>query len=131
MENDFDPDKLTTGQINKLKAVLPCSRDGVKIADHDKRIKLLEDLNAKLTVLILGNEGQPSIFDRLINIDTRLGAVEKFLSLHANDLDDLNDTVSQSKLQKIFNSGAWKVGLVILGAIAGFIAKWVWVTFLL
>lgn len=128
---DFDPDKLTQSQISKLKSVLPCARDGEVITEHEQRLRTLEELNQKLSILILGNEGSDSIFGRLDKIDERLKKVEDFLQIHAGDISNLAETIYQSKLQKMFNSAGWKFFLVVAGAAVGFIAKWFWVTFLL
>ena len=129
--SEFDPDKLTQSQIQKLKSILPCATDGITISEHEKRIRLLEQLNEKLSILILGNEGSESIFQRLEKIDDRLKKVEGFLQHHASDINNLAETVYQSKIQKMFNSAGWKVFLLVFGAVVGAILKWAWVAFVL
>jgi hypothetical protein len=130
MTNDFDPDLLTKNQIDKLRHALPCAKDAIIINDHETRIKMLEELNIKLGIVIYGNEAQPSIFSRLDSIEKRLKTLEDYLLQRSHDIDELSDAVQQSKLQRLFNSATWKIFLVGFGAASGFLAKWIWITFL-
>jgi len=93
---DFNP-----SDIENLKNILPCNAAGKTMQDHEQRLRLLEEINARLSQLVMGAEGE-SILKRLERLEGKFG--------------ELKQTVG---FQKWFGSGFFKILLVVIGGTTG------------